>query len=261
MKFTKYHGAGNDFVMIDGRAGWPFDPNDQYLIESLCHRRFGIGADGLIVLTGHELLDFDMSYYNSDGKTSSLCGNGGRCIVAFAAELGITPQSKDGHYRFMAIDGKHRAKLLPTGLVSLEMLPVDRVETLENDFVLETGSPHYVSRVEDVDQVDIISAAHQVRYNDRFAAEGINVNFIAQKSEDELIIRTYERGVEDETYACGTGVVAAAIVQARQAGPGTYETTIHAKGGTLSVKLSWDGERASEIWLRGGAERVYSGDW
>lgn len=261
MKFTKYHGAGNDFIMIDGRAGWPFAADDHGFIARLCHRRFGIGADGLIVLTGHDAFDFDMHYYNSDGKTSSLCGNGGRCIVAFAAELGIKPGSDDVYYHFMAIDGLHKAKLLPDGQVSLEMLRIDRVETLPDACVLDTGSPHYVTEVDKLEQIDIIRAAHSVRYSDRFAAEGINVNFVQIRGANELAIRTYERGVEDETYACGTGVVAAAIVQARKSGPGTYETTVHAKGGTLHVSLSWDGEKANDIWLTGGAERVYRGDW
>ncbi|MEO0789043.1 MAG: diaminopimelate epimerase [Bacteroidota bacterium] len=259
MQFSKYHGAGNDFILIDGRQHWPTAIDDYEFIAHLCHRRFGIGADGLIVLTNLEGCDFEMHYYNSDGRPSSMCGNGGRCIVAFASALGINPASADGLYHFMAVDGLHRAKIAENGMVELEMQPVQDLESIDDDFILDTGSPHYVRLVGEVDEVKIIPEAHEVRYGKRFAADGINVNFVEQLSSGGLSIRTYERGVEDETYACGTGVVAASIVRASQLGPGKHHISVSAKGGELKVDLEWDGQQAKEIWLKGGAKKVFTG--
>lgn len=259
MQFWKYHGAGNDFILIDGRKEWPFEASHYELVAQLCHRRFGIGADGLMVLTHHPSSDFEMHYYNSDGRPSSMCGNGGRCIVAFASALGISPASPDGLYRFMAVDGLHRALILDDGQVKLEMLDVSQVERNNDDYILDTGSPHYVRIVDDVDDIDIVPEAHQIRYGERFSDEGINVNFVQLVDECSLSIRTYERGVEAETYACGTGVVAASVVQASLMGAGNHRFHIAAKGGPLQVDLSWDGQRARSIWLIGGASFVYKG--
>ena len=233
-------------------------------IQQMCHRRFGIGADGLILLRNHEKYDFEMIYYNSDGNLSSMCGNGGRCIVQFAKDLELI---KD-ECTFLAIDGPHEAKI-HNGDINLKMKDVTNIETGEGFYILDTGSPHYIMLTEDVDKVDIIADAHEIRYSNRFRQNGINVNFIKVKNDNSLDIRTYERGVEDETYSCGTGVVAAAIA-AREEQNSKAETfptevrdkfQIFTKGGHLSVSFKYDGHQYSDIWLSGPATFVFSGEY
>lgn len=257
LAFTKYQGAGNDFIMIDQRVEAYLRREDQAVIERLCHRRFGIGADGLILLQNKEDYDFEMVYFNADGRESTLCGNGGRCIVAFARELGII----EGEAYFWAIDGPHRARLLDNGWVALQMQDVGAVETGEGFYYLNTGSPHYVAFVDDVAAVDVFAEGRKVRYNERFRTEGTNVNFVSP-SASGIAVATYERGVEDETLACGTGVTAAALALHlhQRAGEGMRQIPIQAKGGRLEVHFRYDPATGfHDIWLHGPAERVFHG--
>ena len=255
INFYKYHGTGNDFIMIDDR----FHELDKLRvrdIQLMCHRRFGIGADGLILLRNHEQYNFEMIYYNSDGNISSMCGNGGRCIVQFARDLDLIKEE----CTFLAIDGPHEAKILD-GEVRLKMKDVTTIESGEGFYILDTGSPHYVKLVEDVDKVDIIPDAQKIRYNDRYRQNGINVNFIKIKNDNTLDIRTYERGVEDETYSCGTGVVAAAIAASEAKKTHAETFGIFTKGGQLSVSFKRAGHQYSDIWLCGPATFVFSGGY
>ena len=247
----KYQGTGNDFVLIDNRNQDALLTTEN--IKWLCDRRFGIGADGLMLLEFKEGVDFKMVYYNSDGNESSMCGNGGRCITAFAKRLGIIETSA----KFMAIDGVHEAKI-EQEFVSLKMNEVKQIEEGENYFYLNTGSPHYVQFVDDIDNFDVFTEGKKIRYNERFKTEGTNVNFI-QKTEHELVVRTYERGVENETLSCGTGVTAAALVAALTGNSTTKNNcSIKTLGGNLNVTF----EKVLEsnfynIWLEGQAVFVF----
>lgn len=267
MKFWKYQGAGNDFVMLDQRTTQWLGRSDQALIEKLCDRRFGIGGDGLIILQDHPEYSFEMIYFNADGRESSMCGNGGRCFAAFAHRLGLV-----GDYmEFIAIDGPHEAFIRrhPESegneghfWVELKMKNVAQVEQTEDALVLNTGSPHFVRFVPDVKPLDMFAEGRKVRYSERFNAEGINVNFAAMQPDGSIDIRTYERGVEDETLACGTGVTAAVLARHRnlQLAPGAYEVAVQAQGGKLAVRYTADAQGKFEaIWLCGPATEVYEG--
>ncbi len=315
MKFWKYQGAGNDFVMLDQRENQWIGRADTLRIEHLCDRRFGIGADGLILLQNRSGYDFEMVYFNADGRESTMCGNGGRCLAAFAQHLGIAK----GECRFMAIDGEHEAiifkqenretgepcllagrqenrRTVPIGRqageqenvkledglwVELKMTDVQHVEKQGDAYILNTGSPHYVRFVEGLKNLNMVAEGRIVRYSERFKGEGINVNLVEivkqenretvpigrQAGEQEnvkiLKIRTYERGVEDETYACGTGVAAAAIASFLQSGGsvGDLEIAVSAKGGDLAVRFHANGDGSfSNIWLCGQAMRVFEGE-
>ncbi len=258
LPFSKYHGTGNDFIIIDNRNGG-FSKLSTEVITSLCDRRFGIGADGLILLELESGSDFRMKYYNADGRESSMCGNGGRCITAFANHLGLINNS----CVFIAIDGMHEAKLLkpgdPVGLISLKMKDVVGIKEEGNAYILDTGSPHYVTFCDDTNKIDLKAVAHSIRYSDRFRDKGINVNFVAGQN-GSYDIRTYERGVEDETYSCGTGTVAAAIavvLKERQETDKTVKFT--APGGNLEVSLKKKNGLFTDIWLTGEATRVFDG--
>ncbi len=253
VKFYKYQGTGNDFVMIDNRAYGL--SNDRTLIEKLCNRRFGIGADGLIYLQERTGYDFEMVYFNSDGNESSMCGNGGRCLIQFARHLGLI----SSRCKFMAIDGEHEGQILNDGIVSLKMKDVDKIENYHNDFVLHTGSPHYVQFVNGVSKLSVTEEAQKIRYAERFSAEGINVNFAEKKSGNELYVRTYERGVEGETLSCGTGVVASALAFASKNGTIMNEVKIETPGGALTVKFEPAGTGYRNIYLVGPAEKVFEG--
>lgn len=251
--FFKYQGAGNDFVIIDDRQEaleWLSQP----IIEKWCDRRFGIGADGLILLREKQNL-LQMVYYNSDGRESSMCGNGGRCFAAFAKQIGAVSSSK---FVFEAIDGLHEVEFIGD-LVNLKMQNVATIENLGQDFFLDTGSPHYVSFCENVDRLDFLNQAHKVRYNERFKQEGTNVNFVSVGKE-KLEVRTYERGVEGETLACGTGVTAVALV-AEQEGVNTHpnKSVLKVQGGELEVSYSKTENGFENIWLKGPAEFVFEG--
>jgi diaminopimelate epimerase len=242
--------------MVDDRISlFPSDDNT-HLVEKLCHRRFGIGADGLILLQKHETSDFYMKYYNSDGRESSMCGNGGRCIAQFAKDLNVVGDKAV----FYAVDGYHEAEY-QNNIVSLLMKDVDSIEKRSNDeFVLNTGSPHYVVFTDaDIASLDIVSIAKKIRYNDEFAKEGINVNFVNIFSENELKVRTYERGVEDETYSCGTGVTASVLAYSLRNSIEAKPITVQTLGGTLSVKYTPNEYSFKQVYLQGPALRVFEG--
>ncbi|MES2131824.1 MAG: diaminopimelate epimerase [Bacteroidota bacterium] len=247
----KYQGTGNDFVIIDNR-----EKNISLSIEQirlLCDRRFGIGADGLMLLELEPGVDFKMVYFNSDGNESSMCGNGGRCITAFAKQLGIIATEA----KFLAIDGMHEAKITED-IVSLKMNDVRDIEVGDDYFYLNTGSPHYVKFVKDIETFDVFTEGKKIRYNDRFKGEGTNVNFIERK-EHELFVRTYERGVENETLSCGTGVTAAALVAGfKGLSTDKKNCTIKTLGGNLNVKFEKVLENTFyNIWLEGPAAFVF----
>ena len=260
MTFAKYHGAGNDFILIDDRTTDYTATLDQSAIAHLCDRHFGIGADGLMLLNEHPDYDFEMVYYNSDGAPSSMCGNGGRCIVRFAADLGLPGPD----YHFLAVDGPHHATLLQEkDWVSLEMNDVSDIErTPGGAFVLDTGSPHYVTYKHDPAKVDVVSTGRGIRNSATYVEKGINVNFVRLEG-DVLHIATYERGVEDETLACGTGVTAAVIVsQLFNELPegGAFRQAVRAKGGELAVRGVYREGVYTELWLEGPAEFVFRGE-
>lgn len=252
IEFYKYQGTGNDFVMIDNRNN-VFDKTNLKAVQQLCDRRFGVGADGLILIENLDDLDFNMIYFNADG-TQSFCGNGSRCAVAFAKYLRIIEKQA----MFLSTDGEHEAWINDAGEVSLKMHDVKNIEKGEDYYYINTGSPHYIVNVEDVKVVDVKKEGANIRYNERFKAEGTNVNFV-KFNEIELAIRTYERGVEDETLSCGTGVTAAALSLADtnklQEGV-IYVTT---EGGNLKVGFKRNGNEFKDIWLIGPATFVYKG--
>ncbi|MBR9922870.1 MAG: diaminopimelate epimerase [Bacteroidetes bacterium] len=256
--FYKYQGAGNDFVMLDCRDKMWIDRKDQSTIARLCDRRFGIGADGLILLRNHPDFDFEMIYFNADGAEGSMCGNGGRCIVAFAKDLGII---KD-RCLFIAVDGPHEAGIRPNGWIDLQMQDVDQIEDLPEYSFLDTGSPHVVQFVEDLDRVQVHEKGKRIREDARFAPGGTNVNFVQPTQNETLRVATFERGVEAETLACGTGVTAVALVNhLRKHSPkGKYTQAIAAKGADLEVRFNYEGAtKFSDIWLCGPAEKVFKG--
>ncbi len=255
--FHKYEGTGNDFVLIDQRQQRYLTRQDTAVIERICHRRFGIGADGLILLQLIEGYDFEMVYFNSDGRESTMCGNGGRCIAAFANSLGVA----SGHCRFLAIDGPHEANI-DGDWVELKMSDVNAVESGDGCFILNTGSPHYVVFVEDLSDMNIVESGQVIRYADRFRKEGINVNFV-EKTAEGIEVATYERGVEDETLSCGTGVTAAAL-SFSLANPDlkSNEVAIATKGGNLKVRFEKKETGGFEdIWLCGPAKQVFEGEY
>lgn len=259
LPFVKFQGTGNDFVLIDNRADhWGGQLPSTEWVAHCCHRRFGIGADGLILLQQREGYDFEMIYYNADGGLGSMCGNGGRCTVAFARQLGIIGDRT----RFLASDGEHEAVLRDTGVIELKMQSVRGFERLDtNAYFLNTGSPHYVEIVEDLAAVDVLARGRAIRYNERFRAQGTNVNFVQLESDSAIAVATYERGVEDETYSCGTGAVASALITAVLRGTtGAGDIAICTKGGTLAVRFLRSGEdRFEDIWLCGPAVAVFGG--
>ena len=255
MHFYKYQGTGNDFIILDNR-NWSYTTLSTERIKALCDRRFGIGADGLMLLNTRTGFDFEMKYYNADGRESSMCGNGGRCLVKFAYDLGMHKST----YRFSAIDGVHEAEIQDDGIVNLKMQDVTEVKEYHGDYILNTGSPHYVKIVSDVMDIDVFQKGMDIRYSADFSMEGINVNFVEQKKPDEIIVRTYERGVEDETLSCGTGVTAAALVCFHNE-MGYNDVTVITKGGKLVVRYDRTGEDCFQnIWLCGPAMKVFEGD-
>lgn len=256
--FEKYQGTGNDFVMIDQRHKSIIHHDDQQTIAHLCDRRFGIGGDGLILLEKSDNYDFKMVYFNADGRQSTMCGNGGRCIVKFAHQLKIF----DHKTVFEAIDGEHHAYINEDGSVSLQMIDVQDIISLNSHtFQLNTGSPHYVDFGETLPD-DIKSAGSHIRYSPKYKEEGINVNFVAIHDSD-LEIATYERGVEDETYSCGTGVTAAALAYAvKEHLLGKQQFTLQTKGGNLNVSFMRHSDGScTDVWLSGPALRVFNGDF
>jgi diaminopimelate epimerase len=252
--FYKYQGTGNDFVMIDNRELF-FPKHDTKVVAQLCDRRFGIGGDGLILLENDETSDFRMVYYNSDGNTSSMCGNGGRCIVAFAKQLGIIQNAA----RFMASDGLHNATIDADGIISLHMKDVDQIKTGNGYIFLDTGSPHHVEFVEDVRQVNVAELGAKIRYSDLYGKSGSNVNFVTAESDGKFAVRTYERGVEDETLSCGTGVTAVAIAVHYLGKIKSEKVKLNVEGGTLEVSFEVRDGQYSKVYLTGPAEFVFKG--
>jgi diaminopimelate epimerase len=253
--FYKYQGTGNDFIIMDNRD-LKFDRKNTVLVKQLCDRHFGIGADGLMLLQNREGYDFEMVYYNSDGNESSMCGNGGRCIVEFARTLGLVKEKAF----FVATDGPHEALVKPN-YIALKMNDVTTIECNADHFYLNTGSPHYVAFVNGIADFNVFEEGKRIRNNARFKAQGTNVNFI-EKQADDLFVRTYERGVEDETFSCGTGVTAAAIVAAIQAISTTQNyCSIKTLGGNLKVSFKRQADNVfTDIWLEGPATFVFEGE-
>ncbi len=253
LSFNKYQGTGNDFIMIDDRTG-TFDLN-QPQIEFLCDRRFGIGADGLILLQKAEGFDFRMVYFNADGREGSMCGNGGRCTVRFAHDLGVFDESTS----FIAVDGPHEANVHGE-IVSLKMSDVEGSKEMGGSRFYNTGSPHVVKYVTDIDNFDVVAEGKAIRYSDFWQEKGgTNVNFVEVIDDLNIKVRTYERGVEDETYSCGTGVTACALDRFTERAL-TSPVKILTKGGELEV--SYNAEKSgsfSEIWLSGPAIQVFVG--
>ena len=255
MKFHKYQGTGNDFIFIDNREN-NFPKTDIKLIEKLCDRRFGIGADGLILLENDAETDFRMVYYNSDGNPSSMCGNGGRCIVAFAKSLKII----EDQTTFLATDGLHHASILENGIVALQMKDVHEVK-MESDYVfLNTGSPHHVMLVDDIDNYDVKTNGAQIRYSDLYGKAGSNVNFVKQLSDNHFRLRTYERGVEDETYSCGTGATAVAIAMNAIGKTNSNHIYLDVEGGKLEVSFEKEDDVYTNVFLKGPATFVFEGE-
>ncbi|WP_396176894.1 diaminopimelate epimerase [Flavobacterium sp.] len=253
LQFSKYQGTGNDFVMIDNRL--QIFPKNTALIKKLCDRRFGIGADGLLLLENDSETDFKMVYYNSDGNESSMCGNGGRSIVAFAKKLGIV----DSETTFMAIDGAHFATIDATETVALQMKNVDEIK-IANDYVfMNTGSPHHVELVSDLKNVDVKNEGAKIRYSDLYGNAGSNVNFVAQINPDTFAVRTYERGVEDETLSCGTGVTAVALAMFATGKTTSQNVHLNVEGGSLTVTFKEKENKFADIFLIGPATFVFSG--
>lgn len=253
MKFYKYQGTGNDFVVVDDRAN--SFPISQEYIAHLCHRRFGIGADGLMLLQNAEGYDFRMIYFNSDGTEGSMCGNGGRCLVRFAHDLGIIGEQTT----FIAVDGEHEAKV-SADKISLKMIDVSEIDQQADYDFMNTGSPHYVTYTDDLEHYDVYGSGKAIRYGEPFGSKGgTNVNFVEVKGENALAVRTYERGVEDETYACGTGVTACALSANLRLGFDNY-VDIKVMGGQLRIEFEKTENGYQNIYLIGPAVRVFEGE-
>ncbi len=253
VQFYKYQGTGNDFIMIDDREE-KFDLEAHDLIKGLCDRKFGIGADGLILIREHQYADFEMVYYNADGYQTSLCGNGSRCAVHFAGFLGMVSNDCS----FQTIEGILQAKL-EGDQVEINMPDVSSVDQTNEDYFLHTGSPHYVRFVNQVEDYDVYENGRKIRYSDLYKKEGINVNFVESLGNGKIFVRTYERGVEDETYSCGTGVTAAAIAYGRLNGLNNIQ--IKTLGGDLNVNFQpKDGTGFCNVHLKGPAKMVFKGE-
>ncbi len=252
VNFRKYQGTGNDFVIIDDRDH-RFPDKRLDLITNICDRKFGVGADGVILIRNHAEFDFEMIYFNSDGS-KSFCGNGTRCAVSDCYSLGMIKRTT----KFLSTDGIHEAEILENGIVRLLMHNVDKVETNGDDFIIDTGSPHYVTNVERLSDLDVVKSGREIRYSERFSKNGINVNFVEQCG-NIVSIRTYERGVENETLSCGTGATAVALSFSIGIGLESPVKVI-VQGGELAVEFEkLDQNRFRNIYLSGPAEFVFEG--
>ena len=254
--FHKYQGTGNDFIMIDDRDQ-QFPASDNALIALCCHRRFGIGADGLILVQHSDKADFKMVYFNADGRESTLCGNGARCTVAFANTLGIIETATT----FEAVDGIHTATLTSAGEVALRMHDVEQILATASHTFLDTGSPHHIEEVTNLAQFPVVEKGRTIRYGAPYFEEGSNVNFVEQQSATTFAIRTYERGVEDETLSCGTGATAAAIAMHFKKKTRATTLNIIVAGGELKVSFHPIENTYTQIDLIGPADYVYAGKW
>lgn len=253
LHFQKYHGAGNDFIIIDlNKNTWSLSDKE---VAFLCNRHFGIGADGLILLKKHPDYDFEMIYYNSDGIPATMCGNGGRCIVSFAFSNGYIKNQTT----FLASDGIHEAEVVGENYIRLKMQDVKSVQKFDDGYFINTGSPHFVTFNYDLNKVNVFEKGKEIRHELRFGNEGTNVNFCHIENNHSLTIYTFERGVENETLACGTGSVASAIALYQGKPDGDYSVNLQAKGGKLNVSFRKEGENYSNIWLSGPATFVFEG--
>ena len=250
--FNKYQGTGNDFIIIDNREG-QFNPADTNLINKLCDRRFGIGADGLILISLHKQYDFEMKYFNSDGNVGSMCGNGGRCTADFAFRSGIAGRKQ----KFLAYDGPHEAEI-DNGIIRLQMNDVTGIKKIKGNYFLNTGSPHYVCFVKNVSELDVFNEGKKIRWSDDFKPGGTNVNFVGL-TDDGIFVRTFERGVEDETLSCGTGVTASAIASVLSGHFDSNVINVRTPGGDLSVEMKAGDEKITDIRLSGPATFVFEG--
>ena len=253
IKFYKYHGTGNDFILIDNRSLF-FDKSNVNFISKICNRNIGVGADGLILLQNHEHLDFKMIYFNSDGKETSMCGNGGRCIVSFAKKLNIIKDKA----KFMAIDGPH-ASFIDNGLVSLQMNHVNLIDNIEGGYILDTGSPHFVKFCNSINELDVVKKGREIRNEKKISNNGINVNFVEVINNNCIKVRTYERGVENETLSCGTGVVASVLSAFKKGFVNENKIKIITLGGDLHVSFNFNNPSFENIWLEGSAVQVFKG--
>ncbi len=253
LTFYKYQGTGNDFVMIDNRQEL-FNKNNTKLVAFLCDRKFGIGADGLILLENHPEVDFKMVYYNADGNQSTMCGNGGRCIVAFAEFLQLIKNETT----FEAIDGLHYAKL-EGDLIHLQMKDVDIIKTFDNYQFLDTGSPHHVQCVNGLADFDVKNEGKKIRYAQPYNQEGTNVNFVEKLNKDTFSVRTYERGVEDETLSCGTGATAVALAMHKTGKSTANQINLNVQGGQLKVSFVKENDTYKKVMLIGPTKQVFKG--
>lgn len=255
LTFYKYHGAGNDFIMIDNRDG-NFDVTDIEKIKLLCHRRFGIGADGMQIVQNHPDYDFEMVFVNSDGSIGPMCGNGGRCIVHFVYH--ILKMIKDPkNIKFLAIDGEHEAEI-DEDIVKLKMQNVNEIGT-RNDlpFIRQGTTPHNILFVTDLKNFPVVTVGKSIRNAD---PDGVNVNFV-EHVDSIFHVRTYERGVEDETWACGTGATSVAIASHNLGILKENTCNVKQPGGDLVIEFEkmQDGTYQN-IWLTGEAKCVFKGE-
>ena len=251
INFTKYEGNGNDFIIIDDRKE-EFSEDNVLMISKLCDRKFGIGADGLILLRKHKVYDFQMIYFNSDGNESSMCGNGGRCLVSYALQLDIDLKTNS----FLAIDGVHKFKVVDNEIY-LKMKDVKDIVVKNGYNFLDTGSPHVVQIVENVDEINVYDQGKKIM-NEFQEMNGVNVNFVSFNN-DIIKCRTFERGVENETLSCGTGVVAVALYIFKKKKISDNKIIVSTKGGSLSVSFKNDGNSFREIWLKGDINKIFDG--
>jgi diaminopimelate epimerase len=254
IEFYKYQGTGNDFVMIDNRSNF-FPKDNIQLIARLCDRRFGIGGDGLILLENDPETDFKMVYYNSDGNQSSMCGNGGRCLVAFAKKLNVIQDNTT----FIATDGLHHASVAENGIVSLQMIDVPEVKITPDYVFMNTGSPHHIQLVEDLEHYNVKENGASIRYGELYGKQGSNINFVKKIDETTFSVRTYERGVEDETLACGTGATAVAIAMNVLGETKANSIDLNVEGGKLVVSFDEKDGKFTNVFLKGPAEFVFKG--
>ena len=253
INFSKYNGAGNDFILIDDRENLIND--NKSLISYFCDRHFGIGADGLIILKESSNSDFEILHYTSDGNLGSLCGNGSRCAVLFAFNKDIISRNTVFH----AFDGIHNAEILGNGLIKMEMKVNSDIVSNSYGTWLDTGSPHLVVEMNDTDELDVNNEGRLIRYSDFYKEEGVNVNFVEKISDDQFKIRTYERGVENETLACGTGSTASAICMNFLGKTNSNNITMQCKGGDLNVQFNISGKDYKGISITGPAKLVFEG--
>ncbi len=253
IEFFKYQGTGNDFIIIDDRKN-VFNEKDNNLISALCERKMGIGADGLILLRNDPKYDFNMIYFNSDGNESTMCGNGGRCIISFAQSLNIINEST----LFNAIDGMHKGIILDK-VIKIKMNDVSKIQKIDNGLMMNTGSPHYIELVDDLEKIDLEKRGKEINSSRFFIKDGINVNFV--QANQDIYMRTYERGVNSETHSCGTGAVAASIALHNMSLVKDNIIQINTRGGSLEVSFELENGNYHNVWLSGEVDLVYVGEF